>query len=85
MREVSLTGWYVGYVLTAVVIALVVVLVAAMLFFARRIGLRARRITSALDDIRVRTLPLGQVDAVADKISQAADSLSRIRGKRGGR
>jgi hypothetical protein len=85
VREVSLTGWYTGYVMTAAVVALVVVLVAAMLFFARRIGLQARQITSALDDIRIRTLPLGQVATVADGISQATDSLSRIRKERGGR
>ncbi len=83
MREVPLTGWYTGYIAMAVVIALVVALVAAMLFYARRIGVHARRLSEQLDDIRSRTLPLGEAGALADGIGQAADSLTRLRERRG--
>jgi hypothetical protein len=85
VREVSLVGWYTGYIAMAIVIALVVALVAAMLFFARRIGVHTRALTEQLDDIRVRTLALGEVGAVADGIGQATEALARLRQRRGRR
>lgn len=63
-ESVVLTGWYVGYVIGAVVIAIVVVLVSIILGLARRIGVQADQITASLDEARVHTLPLWEVDKV---------------------
>ena len=59
-----LTGWYIGYVIALVVIAIVVVLVAIILGLARRIGVQAEAITQALDDARIATLGLWEIDKI---------------------
>lgn len=79
LREVPLTGWYIGYIVIAIVVALVVVLVAAMLHYTRRIGLRAQHLGQQLDDIRERTLPLGEAAAMSDGIRQATEALTQLR------
>ncbi len=63
-ESVVLTGWYVGYVIGAVVIAIVVVLVSVILGLARRIAVQADLITESLDQARINTLPLWEVDKV---------------------
>lgn len=63
-ESVVLTGWYVGYVIGAVVIAIVVVLVSIILGLARRIAVQADMITASLDEARINTLPLWEVDKV---------------------
>ena len=57
-----LTGWWVGYVLAVVIITVVVGLVAAILTLAGRIGRQAQAITDALDDARLNTLGLWDVE-----------------------
>lgn len=51
----TLTGWYVGFVIAAVVIVVVVAMVAIILAQVRRITGLADDITDTLDDIRVNT------------------------------
>ncbi len=85
MPEPPLTAWYVGYIVTAVVVLLVVALVAVILMFARRSGSGALRITEALDDLRLRTASLQQVGALAGGLDEAAEALARIRAQRGAR
>ncbi len=62
LAEAVLTGWWVGYVIGLVVITAVVGLVAAILTLAGRIGLQAAAITDALDDARLNTMGLWDVE-----------------------
>ncbi len=62
LGEAVLTGWWVGYVLGVVIITVVVALVAAILTLAGRIARQAEAITEALDDARVHTLRLWDIE-----------------------
>lgn len=84
MLGVALTGWYVGYVITAVVITIVVVLVAIILSLARRIGVQADQITSALDEARINTLPLWDVDKINGGVRSIMKSAQEARAMLGG-
>ncbi len=81
---VSLTGWYVGYVIAAVVITIVVVLVGIILALARRIGVQALQITVALDEARVNTLPLWDVDKINTGVRSIIKSAETARQVLGG-
>ncbi|MFN2506299.1 MAG: hypothetical protein ABR540_19140 [Acidimicrobiales bacterium] len=81
---VALTGWYVGYVIATVVITIVVVLVAIILSLARRIGVQADQITSALDEARVNTLPLWDVDKINGSVRSITRSAQEARAILGG-
>lgn len=82
MREVSLTDWWIAYIVTAVVVVLVVALVSVILEYTRRIGKLALLVTEAMDEIRQRTMPLRDVRTVADGLNEAAESLARSRAER---
>jgi heme exporter protein D len=84
MIGVALTGWYVGYVITAVVITIVVILVAIILSLARRIGVQADQITSALDEARINTLPLWDVDKINGGVRSITKSAQEARAMLGG-
>ncbi|HET7718861.1 MAG TPA: hypothetical protein VFK43_02760, partial [Acidimicrobiales bacterium] len=62
LSAVDLTGWYVGYIVAGVLITVVVILVAIILGLARRIGVQADVVVGALDQARINTLPLWDVD-----------------------
>ena len=79
-----LTGWYVGLTIGAVVIAIVVVLVAIILGLARRIGVQAKAITGGLNEARVNTLPMWDVDKVNEGIRVATQHAERARAALGG-
>ncbi len=79
-----LTGWYVGLAIGAVVIAVVVVLVAIILGLARRISVQARSITGALNQSRVNTLALWDVDKVNESIRQTMVHAEAARSRLGG-
>lgn len=81
---VTLTGWYVGYVIAAVVITIVVVLVGIILALARRIGVQALQITQALDEARINTLPLWEVDKVNSGVRSIIKSAQSARQVLGG-
>ncbi len=85
MPEASLTNWWIAYVVTMVVVALVVVLVAAILEYARRIGKQALEITETLDEIRLGTMRLWEVSTVTNGLNKAADTLGSARGEPGTR
>ncbi len=84
MLAVSLSGWYVGYAITAVIIAIVVVLVATILGLARRIGVQALAIEESLENSRVHTLPLWDVDKVNSGVRSIIKSASQARHSLGG-
>jgi len=81
---VSLAGWYVGYVIAAVVITIVVILVGIILGLARRIGVQADAITGALDQARINTLPLWDVDKINGGIRSIIRSAQEARTALGG-
>jgi len=81
---VSLTGWYVGYIIAAVVITIVVVLVGIILALARRIGVQAMQITSSLDEARINTLPLWDVDKINTGVRSIIKSAETARQVLGG-
>ena len=80
----SLAGWYVGYVITAVIITIVVILVGIILGLARRIGVQADAVTGALDQARINTLPLWDVDKVNGGIRSIIRSAQEARTALGG-
>ncbi len=61
---VSLTGWYVGFAIAAITISAVVVLVGTILGEARIIARQAVDITEALEESRLNTMALWDVDLV---------------------
>ncbi len=81
---VVLTGWYVGYVIAAVIITVVVILVGAILALARRIGVQAQEVTAALDEARINTLPLWDVDKINTGVRSIIRSAQEARQVLGG-
>jgi len=84
LGAVVLTGWYVGYAITAVIITIVVVLVAIILGLARRIGVQAEQITRSLDQARINTLPLWDVDKINGGVRSIIRSAQEARAVLGG-
>ncbi len=81
---VVLTGWYVGYAIAAVLITVVVILVGAILALARRIGVQASEVTDALDEARINTLPLWEVDKINTGVRSIIRSAEQARQVLGG-
>ena len=81
---VVLTGWYVGYAIAAVIITVVVILVGAILALARRIGVQASEVTAALDEARINTLPLWEVDKINTGVRSIIRSAEQARQVLGG-
>ncbi len=81
---VVLTGWYVGYAIAAVIITVVVILVGIILALARRIGVQASEVTAALDEARINTLPLWDVDKVNGGVRSIIKSAQEARTALGG-
>lgn len=75
-----LTGWYIGFILAAIVIVVVVILVATILNLASRIGVQARTVTRALDDCRRNTMALWDVPSVNAAIEDINNSAVAARG-----
>lgn len=82
--DAVLTGWYVGFVIGLVVITLVVILAGAILGLARRIGDQAEKVTMALDDARINTLPMFQLAKVNDGLHRITKNEGRAREALGG-
>ncbi len=77
--QVSLSGWYVGYVIALVVLVVVVILVATILGLARRIGVQALAVIEAIDEGRVNTLPLWEVDKINGGLREITRSAEEAR------
>lgn len=84
LSAVVLTGWYVGFVIAAVLITVVVILVGIILGLARRIGVQADVVTGALDQARINTLPLWDVDKVNGGVRSIIKSAQEARTALGG-
>ena len=84
LGAVDLTGWYVGYIIAGVLITVVVILVAIILGLARRIGVQADVVVGALDQARINTLPLWDVDKVNGGVRSIIKSAAEARTALGG-
>ena len=82
--EAVLTGWYIGFVIALVVISVVVVLAAMILGLARRIGVQAEAITASLDEGRLNTLPLWEIDKVNEELRLIVRDAEAARAALGG-
>lgn len=76
---VTLTGWYVGYVIAAVVIVLVVALVAIILALVRRVTGLADDITDVLDDVRANTTAVPAVGTLNESLLSVVNHASQAR------
>ena len=84
MFAVSLTGWYVGFALAGLTITIVVVLVGTILGEARIIGRQAVEITTALEESRLNTLALWDVDLVNRSVIGINRNAAKARALLGG-
>lgn len=84
MDAVTLTGWYVGYVIAAVVIVLVVCLVAIILSLVRTIGQQAAAVVDILDDIRKNTTSIPAVATLNQGLQSVVDKAATARKALGG-
>ncbi len=82
--EVTLTGWYVGYIIAAVVIVIVVIMVALILSLVRRIALLAGDIILALDDIRKNTTTIPAISTLNTGLGSVVDHAATARKALGG-
>jgi hypothetical protein len=80
MLGVVLTGWYVGFAIAAVVIAIVVALVAWILNLARRIGIQALAVDEQLELARAATNCIGDVPKVNAGLKDIAECCIAARG-----
>ncbi len=81
---VSLTGWYVGFAIAAITISVVVVLVGTILGEARIIGRQAVDITEGLEESRLNTMALWDVDLVNRSVIGINRNAAKARAALGG-
>jgi len=82
--DAVLTGWYIGFVIALVVITVIVILAGMILGLARRIGVQAEAITVGLDEGRINTLPLWEVDKVNEELRLIVRNAEQARAVLGG-
>jgi hypothetical protein len=82
--EAVLTGWYIGFIIALVVITVVVILAGIILGLARRIGVQAEAITASLDEGRLNTLPMWEVDKVNEELRLIVRDAEAARAALGG-
>ena len=78
-EAVTLPGWYVGYIITAVVVVVVVAMVAIILALVRRITSVADDITDVLDDIRVNTAAIPAVGTLNQSLLSVVTHAAQAR------
>ena len=72
----DLTGWFVGYVIAAAVIIVVVGLIGWILSVARRIGVQANDIVAALGETRETTAPIPAVATLNTKLGSVVNQAT---------
>jgi hypothetical protein len=82
--EAHLFGWYLGFAIAVVVIAIVVALVAPVLVLAARIARQAPEINQALQQSYRNTLPLADLRQTIDHVEVIIGGLQRGRARLGG-
>lgn len=74
-----LFGWYLGFVIAAIVITAVVALIAAILQVARRIGMQAQMAVQGLSRAYDNTRPLRDLATTRDIAESVTRNLYRVR------
>lgn len=80
----SVTGWVIGFAITAVVVVVVVVLVVTIIVQARGIADQAGTIDASLQESVRNTAALSQLTTTIDHAEVIADGLRRGRARLGG-
>ncbi len=80
MLAVALTGWYLGFALAILVIAIVVVLVSWILRLARKIAIQALAVDEQLELARAATICIGDVPKVNAGLKDIAECCIAARG-----
>lgn len=80
MLAVSLSGWYIGFALAGVTITVVVILAGTILGEARIIARQALAITESLEESRLNTIALWDVDLVNRSIIGINRNAAKARG-----
>lgn len=83
-RDPRTFGWFLGLGIAFGIIVVVVIVVATILTLARRIGVQAQMAIKELDDGRVHTMALWDVQKTSDGIKGITDGLRAARGALGG-
>lgn len=78
-KAVTLSGWYVGYVIAAAIIVVVVAMVAIILALVRRIGGLADDITDVLDGVRENTVSLPAVGTLNESLVSVVTHAAQAR------
>ncbi len=78
-KAVTLSGWYVGYIIAAVLIVVVVALVAIILALVRRISSLADDITEVLDDVRENTVAVPAVGTLNESLLSVVTHAAQAR------
>lgn len=78
-KAVTLSGWYVGYVIAAAVIVVVVAMVAIILALVRRISGLADDITDVLDGVRENTVSLPAVGSLNESLVSVVTHAAQAR------
>jgi hypothetical protein len=81
---VSTTGWWLGYTIGFLVVAVVVMLVVPILLLARSIGKEAPMINEALTQAVHNTAPLAALSTTIEHATIIIDGLHRGRTRLGG-
>ena len=84
MEDVTLTGWYVGFIIATVVILLVVALVAIILSLVRRIAQQAGAVVDVLDDVRKNTTSIPAVATLNQALLSVVEHAATARKALGG-
>jgi hypothetical protein len=82
--EAHLFGWYLGFAIAVLVIAVVVALVAPLLVLAARIARQAPQINAALQQAYRNTVPLADLRQTIDHAEVILGGLQRGRARLGG-
>lgn len=77
--DANLFGWYVGFVVAAVVITGIVAEIAAILQVARRIGMQAQMAVQGLSRAYDNTAPLHDLTLTGDIANSVTQNLHRVR------
>ena len=78
-KAVTLSGWYVGFVIAAAIIVVVVAMVAIILALVRRIGGLADDITDVLDGVRENTVSLPAVGTLNESLVSVVTHAAQAR------
>jgi len=78
-KAATLSGWYVGYVIAAVLIVVVVALVAIILGLVRRISGVADDITDVLDGVRENTVAVPLVGTLNEQLLSVVTHAAQAR------